>query len=58
MNFNDEDIKDQKMDKMNFKNEDDDEDKYNKRVLCNVDSYQSLGFLLPKKMNIEKSAKL
>jgi hypothetical protein len=57
MNFNDEDIKDQKMDKMNFKNEDDDEDKYNKRVLCNADSYQSLGFLLPKKMNIEKSAK-
>ena len=48
INNSEEDINERKI------NHEDDED--NKRVLNNVDSYQSLGFLLPKKINLEKSA--
>ena len=48
INANEEDEKESKISK------EDDED--TKKVLKNVDSYQSIGFLLPKKISLEKSA--
>ena len=39
-----------------LKDEEDEDEIQSKRILNNVESYQSLGFLLPKKINIlEKS---
>ena len=59
-NLNEEDIKDIShniIEKNNIlKDEEDEDDIQSKRILNNVESYQSLGFLLPKKNNIlEKS---
>ena len=59
-NLNEEDIKDMShniIEKENILKDEEDEDEIqSKRILNNVESYQSLGFLLPKKINIlEKS---